>query len=262
MTPVSQILLFGTAIDNLTMGQAVERVRELLMNGHGRYYVTTPNVDHIIRLQRDPVFRRAYAGAALVLADGMPVVWASRPLGRPLRARVCGADLLPYVCELAASLERSVFLLGGRVGAAERAAENLRRRYPRLLIAGTCCPPMGFERDPSEERHVVERVNGARPDVLAIGLGSPKQELWIAARQTQLDFGVALCVGAAIDYAAQMVRRAPRWMQQSGFEWLWRLMQEPRRMWKRYLIDDMAFARLVAQEWWRARFKQSREPHC
>lgn len=250
---MNRVALFGITIDNVTAAEAVEAVRRLLDSGKGQYYVVTPNVDHIVRLDRDPAFRRAYAGASLVLADGMPLVWASRVLGRPIRRRVTGADLLPQVCAMAAAGGRSLFLLGGREGVAELAARNLEARFPGLRIAGAYGPPMGFERDPAEHRRIAERVNRARPDVLAIGLGAPKQELWIAAHRRSLDFGVALCIGAGIDFAAGTLSRAPRWMRETGVEWLWRLMREPRRLWKRYLVEDMAFARIVAREWRRIR---------
>lgn len=231
MSARDTIGLFGIAIDNVTMAQALEQLRLVLMDEGGHDYVVTPNVHHIVRLQRDALFRQAYAGASLVLADGMPLVWASRSLGRPLKMRVTGADLLPCVCEMAASLDKSVFLLGAGDGVAARAAD--------------------FERDPAEERRVVERVNGAKADVLAIGLGAPKQELWIAAHRDQLHFRVALCIGAAIDYVAETLKRAPHWMQRNGLEWLWRLAQEPRRLWRRYLVEDLEFASLLVEEWWR-----------
>jgi N-acetylglucosaminyldiphosphoundecaprenol N-acetyl-beta-D-mannosaminyltransferase len=255
MSDRETVRLFGIAIDNLTMAQALERLRILLLDEGGRHYVVTPNVDHVVRLQRDTIFLQAYAGAALVLADGMPLVWASRSLGRPLKMRVTGADLLPRACQMAASLGKSVFLLGGADGVAERAAHNLRLASPGLRIAGTYSPPMGFERDAAEDRGVVERINRAQPDVLAIGLGAPKQELWIARHRRELIFSVALCIGGAIDLAAGVAARAPVWMQQGGLEWLWRLMQEPRRLWKRYLVDDLGFAPLVLREWQRRRFK-------
>lgn len=251
----NRVALFGITIDNVTTAEAVEAVRRLLDDGKGRHYVATPNVDHIVRLSRDAAFRQAYAGASLVLADGMPLIWASRPLGRPLKSRVTGADLFPNVCAMAASIGKSVFLLGGRDGVAARAARNLQARHPGLHIAGVYSPPMGFERDPAEHQRIVERINRARPDVLAIGLGAPKQELWIAAHRRELEFGVALCIGAGIDFVAGDLQRAPRWMQHHGLEWLWRLIQEPGRLWKRYLVDDMAFARIVAREWWRLRVR-------
>ena len=250
-----RISLFGITIDNVTMEQALERIRRLLEDGKGRHYVVTPNVDHVVRLYKDAAFRQVYAGAALVIPDGMPLIWASRPLGRPLRARVTGADLLPSVCALAAKTGKTVFLFGAPPGVAERAARNLQARYPGLKIAGTYSPPMGFERHSTENRIAIAHINRAQPDILAIGLGAPKQELWIAQHHKLLNFGVALCIGAAIDFAAGALERAPQWMQDSGFEWLWRLIQDPKRLWKRYLVDDMAFARIVAREWWRLRIR-------
>ena len=252
----ARISLFGITIDNVTMAQAGGRIRQLLHEGKGRHYVVTPNVDHIVRLSRDEAFRNVYAGASLVIPDGMPLVWASRPLGHPLQTRVTGADLLCRICEMAASTGWSVFLLGGRDGVPERAAQNLRARYPGLRIAGTYSPPMGFEHDHAENQRAIEEVNRARPDILAIGLGAPKQELWIAAHRNELQFGVGLCIGAAIDFAAGTLERAPLWMQEHGFEWLWRLIQDPKRLWKRYLVDDMAFAGIVAREWWRLRVQR------
>lgn len=243
--------LFGIAIDNLTMAETIDAIGRLLKEGRRRHFVVTPNVDHVVRLQWDTAFRNAYADAAIACADGMPLIWASRLLGQPLKERVTGADLLPAVCGMAAASGASVYLLGGQEGVGELAAKNLSARYPGLKIAGTYSPPLGFERDPEEQRRIAARINRARPDILAVGLGAPKQELWTAAHRHHLDFGVALCIGAAADFAAGTLERAPRWMQQHGLEWLWRLAREPKRLWKRYLVDDMAFAGIVAREWWR-----------
>lgn len=244
-----RISLFGVTMDNVTAAEAVEAVRRLMDDPQGQHYVTTPNTDHVVRLQTDSQLRAAHADASLCIADGMPVIWASRLLGRPLKERVTGADLLPNVCARAAQDGRSLYLLGGMDGVAERAAHNLRARYPGLRIAGTYSPPFGFERDADECRRIAERIDRARPDILAIGLGCPKQELWIAAHRREMRYGVALCIGAAIDFAAGNLARAPQWMQDNGLEWLYRLAQEPGRLWKRYLVDDMAFARVVAREW-------------
>lgn len=248
-----RITLFGVTMDNVTAAEAVEAVRRLMNEGPGQHYVTTPNTDHVVRLQTDNQLRAAHAGAALCIADGMPVIWASRLLGRPLKERVTGADLLPNVCAMAAKDGRSLYLLGGLEGVAERAAHNLRARFPGLRIAGTYSPPFGFERDAEECRRIAERIDRARPDILAIGLGCPKQELWIAKHRHDMRYGVALCIGAAIDFAAGNLSRAPQWMQDNGLEWLFRLAQEPGRLWKRYLVDDMAFARVVAREWFNRR---------
>ncbi len=249
---MERVTLFGVTIDNVTAAEAVERVRELLENG-SQHYVTTPNTDHVVSLQKDTALRQAHAEASLVLDDGWPVVQACRILGRPLKGRVTGADLLPNVCEMAARSGRSLYILGGMDGVAERAAHNLRARYPGLRIAGTYSPPFGCERDAEECRRIAERIDRARPDILAIGLGCPKQELWIAQHRREMQYGVALCIGAAIDFAAGNLSRAPQWMQDNGLEWLYRLAQEPGRLWKRYLVDDMAFARVVAREWFNRR---------
>ncbi len=256
MTRSDRVALFGMMIDNVTMDEAVDAVRRLI-ESEGRHYVATPNVDHIVRLHKDPAFRRAYAGASLVIPDGMPLIWASRSLGRPLKGRVTGADLLPNVCRMAAQMSKSVYFLGGREGVAQHAGENLAARYPGLRVAGAYSPPMGFERDPAEHQRIVECINAAQPDVLAIGLGSPKQELWIAEHLHTLAVKVALCIGAGIDFAAGTAVRAPHWMQDHGLEWAWRLLQEPSRLWKRYLVDDVAFAKIVAQEWWRLRSQRT-----
>jgi exopolysaccharide biosynthesis WecB/TagA/CpsF family protein len=249
---MDRIDLFGITIDNVTMAGAVNRVRALLA-GAGRHIVVTPNVDHIVRLSRDEEFRGAYGRASLVVADGMPIVWASRLLGRPLKERVTGSDMVPLVCAAAAEAGYSVYLLGALPGVAEVAIANLKRRFPSLRIAGSYSPPFGFERDAAETRRIIERLNQARPDVLLIGLGPGKQEKWIAQHLDALNIRVALCIGAGIDFLAGNVSRAPRWMQRSGLEWLFRLISEPRRLWRRYLVEDMAFLGLFAREWRRHR---------
>lgn len=248
--------LFGILIHNVTMAEAIDDIKGWLA-GTGRHYVTTPNVDHVMRLQKDPEFRQIYQQASLVVADGMPIIWASRLLGKPLKGRVCGSDLLPKVCEVAAERGKTVFLLGGKDGVAERAADNLRARFPSLRIVGSYGPPFGFESDEAENQRIVQRINHARPDLLFVGLGAPKQEKWVARHLHQLEIKVALCVGAGIDYVAGTLARAPRWMRRTGLEWLWRLLQEPKRLWQRYLIEDMAFVRLFLNEWWRLRVRKA-----
>jgi len=236
---MQRIELFGIVIHNVTMDEAVDGITGWLA-GSGRHYVTTPNVDHVMRLRRDPEFRQIYRNASLVVADGMPLIWASRWLGKPLKERVAGADLLPKVCEAAAERGKTVFLLGGKDGIAERAAQNLQARFPSLRVVGSYGPPVGFESDEAENQRAVRVINEAQPDVLFVCLGAPKQEKWVARHLQQLQIKVALCVGAAIDYVAGTVRRAPRWMQRAGLEWAWRLFQEPGRLWRRYLLQDAA----------------------
>ena len=214
--------------------------------------VVTPNADHVVNLERDPALRAAYAAADLVIPDGMPVVWASRLLGTPVRERVTGSDLMPRLCELAAERRLKVFLLGGADGVAARAADNLVRTHPQLVVAGIACPPRGFERDREQDARIVQAVRDSGADLVFVCLGSPKQEVWMSEHLARFDKGVFLGVGAAIDFCAGTLRRAPAWMQQAGLEWLYRLAKEPRRLIGRY-TRDLYFFVLVAREMWRRR---------
>jgi N-acetylglucosaminyldiphosphoundecaprenol N-acetyl-beta-D-mannosaminyltransferase len=249
---VSQVVeLFGMRIDSLRMPEAVEKLRGWIDAADGRCrYVVTPNVDHAVMYSERPDLRAAYERASLVLADGFPVVAASRLLGRPLPERVAGSDLAPALFA-AAKPERKlrVYLLGAAPGVAERAGRNIEARWPNVEVVGTYSPPAGFERDERENGSILERINAARVDVLVIGLGAPKQELWIAAHHEQLNARTALCIGATIDFLAGEKKRAPQWMRRCGVEWLHRLLSEPKRLLKRYARDAVVFPRLVWREW-------------
>jgi N-acetylglucosaminyldiphosphoundecaprenol N-acetyl-beta-D-mannosaminyltransferase len=248
--------LFGIEFDFVTLGEAVDRVERLARERTGGL-VVTPNVDFVMKVQVDHAFRRVCQQSPLVLADGMPVVWASRLLGAPLPERVAGSDLFPLACERAAQVGQSVYLLGAREGVAERAARILQDRYPGLQVAGTHSPPLGFDRDAAASARVVELVRAAQPDLLFLALGAPKQELWYDAHRDALGVPVALGVGASIDFIAGEVQRAPSWMRRAGLEWLYRFVQEPRRLFRRYFIDDTKFIVLVAREWRRSRARRA-----
>jgi N-acetylglucosaminyldiphosphoundecaprenol N-acetyl-beta-D-mannosaminyltransferase len=219
--------------------------------------VVTPNADHVVNLERNPALRAAYARADLVVPDGMPVVWASWLLGTPVKERVTGSDLMPRLCELAAAHGLKVFILGGAAGVAARAAQNLASRYPGLAVAGTHSPPMGFELDAAQDARVVEAIRASDADIVFVCLGSPKQDVWMARHVDLFDKGVFLGVGAAVDFCAGTVRRAPRWMQRSGTEWLYRLSQQPGKLAGRYL-RDLYFFVLIGRELWR----RARPPHA
>jgi N-acetylglucosaminyldiphosphoundecaprenol N-acetyl-beta-D-mannosaminyltransferase len=242
----------GVLVDDLSMEEAIDAIERLVAAG-GRAAVVTPNVDHVVRVRADPEFAAIYREAALVLADGMPVVWAARLLGTPLREKVSGSDLFPRLCARAAERGYGVFLLGGQPGAAETAARRLTERHPALRVVGHCCPPPGFEHDPAWSARIVRQVADARPHLLFVALGSPKQERWIRRHLADCQVPVALGVGATIDFEAGVVRRAPGWMQRAGLEWLWRLLMEPRRLWRRYLVEDPKFLWYVARQRWRRR---------
>jgi N-acetylglucosaminyldiphosphoundecaprenol N-acetyl-beta-D-mannosaminyltransferase len=253
----ARIELFGVAIDPLRMDEAAGLVLSWVANRERRCrFVVTPNVDHVVMLQHHTALQAAYREAGLILADGAPVIWASRLLGKPLPERVAGSDLTPALFDLADETRTDeeqplrVFLLGAAPGVAERAAANIHRRWPRVRVVGTYSPPLGFEKDAAENLRILARVADAQPDVLVVGLGAPKQELWVHEHAGKLEARVALCVGATIDFLAGEKSRAPRWMQQVGLEWLHRVLSEPRRLAARYAKDAWIFPQLVVREWW------------
>ncbi len=247
-----QLLTLGHArIHRYTFAEAIERIMALTVDGGG-CLVITPNADHVVRLEKDRDYQKIIASADVVLADGMPLVWASRLLGAPLPERITGADLLPALCDAAAASEKSVFFLGGMPGEADEAVRRLREKYPLLKVAGTYCPPFGFENDPAENQRIIERLNAVKPDLVFVGVGSPKQEKWMARYRHEIRAGVFLGVGMAIGFAAGTQQRAPAWMQKTGLEWIHRLVSEPRRLAKRYASDFYIFV-IIAREWFRQR---------
>lgn len=243
--------LFGIEIDAVRMPQAVQRLREWVGESERQCrYVVTPNVDHTVLLTENEKFQQAYEGADLILADGHPIVWASRLLRRPLPERVPGSELVPQLFDSykkAGSVK--VFLLGAAEGVAARAAENMKKQWPNVETVGVYSPPMGFEKDQNETDYILGRLILTKPDVLVVGLGAPKQEIWINQYADQLDTKVALCVGATIDFLAGEKQRAPVWMQKSGVEWLHRMSTEPKRLISRYAKDALMFPRIVFRQW-------------
>ncbi len=243
--------LFGIRIDAIDMEQAVGRILLWTMQKSGRcHYVVTPNVDHAVLLRDHDSLRRAYADADMILADGHPIVWASRLLGEPVPGRVPGSDLVPQLFgAIKPSESLRVFLLGAAPGVAVRAAEHIKMRWPQVQIVGTYSPPPGFEQDPVESGYMLGRIALTRPDVVVVGLGAPKQECWVHQHRDRIQADVALCVGATIDFLAGEKRRAPVWMQRAGVEWLHRMCSEPRRLIRRYARDAWIFPQLVMQQW-------------
>jgi N-acetylglucosaminyldiphosphoundecaprenol N-acetyl-beta-D-mannosaminyltransferase len=242
-----RISLCGVGVDACTMEEAVDKI-VAHAEAHGApAYVVTPNAQHYVALRLNRRFREIYRLAFLSLADGVPLLWAARLLGTPLAGRVNGTDIFEHLCAAAAKRGLRIFLLGGRRGAAERAAEVLKEKYSKLNIVGTYCPPVGFERDRDEIRTIDRRIRTAMPDILFVGLGAPKQEYWIQDYHKVLGIPVSLGIGNSFEFVAGMVRRAPRWMQSSGMEWAFRLLTEPQRLWKRYVFGNPQFVWMVLQ---------------
>jgi N-acetylglucosaminyldiphosphoundecaprenol N-acetyl-beta-D-mannosaminyltransferase len=242
--PVPRHYLGNVPVDEVGFARTVELVAGWAGREPFRQLVT-PNVDNIIHLQKHADFRRAYEESALSLADGKPVLWAARYLGLPPLEKVSGSDLVPELCRRGDAAHWRVYIAGGR-DEAELALllRNIGRRFPGLTLGGTC-PPLGFERDAAESARIVERIRQFAPDLLLFGCGAPKSEVWMARHAGALGRGVGLNVGAGLRMLAGLERRAPRWMQRVGLEWLWRLAREPRRLWRRYLVYDMQFFPLV-----------------
>jgi N-acetylglucosaminyldiphosphoundecaprenol N-acetyl-beta-D-mannosaminyltransferase len=241
MTNAERIALRGLRVDPLTKEEAVDRLFGSLAVGRGGV-VLTPNLDHLRRHTKQPNVRPAYAKADLVLADGMPLVWASRIQGTPLPERVAGSDLIWTISCRAAEVSKSVFLLGGAPDVAPIAAEHLIKRFPTLRIVGHHCPPFGFLENASQMSLVIESVHRANPDIVFVGLPSPTAELVIEQLKPLLPATWFLGLGVSLSFVSGHVPRAPQWTHRLGLEWLWRLCQEPQRLTRRYLVDGLPFA--------------------
>jgi len=252
------ISMFGMKIDAIDMATAVETIALWCAGPRAQRcrYVVTPNVDHTVMIQTDVPLQKSYQGASLVLADGAPVVMVSRWLRKSLPERVAGSDLVPALlksasrCSKAAAKPLRVFLLGAGPGVADRAAQVIHKRWPGAQVVGTLSPPLGFEHEEAENERILRAVAACQPDLVLIGLGAPKQELWIARHADRLEAKVALCIGATIDFLAGEKSRAPRLLQKLGLEWVHRVATEPTRLARRYARDAWIFPQLVWQEWW------------
>ncbi len=234
-------------ITNLSWKEAIGRVEEMIRSEEPEYALT-PNVDHVVLAEQDPALRRIYAECPLVLADGMPLIWASRLLGSPLKEKISGSDFLVRFCRTAAEKGYRLYFLGGLGDAAERAAGILARKYPGLSVAGVDSPPPGFEKTEEGNRRVIEKIRAAEPDLVFVGLGTPKQEKWIYENRRRHRVPLSFPVGAGFDFISGKIRRAPPWMRRAGLEWLWRLVREPVRLGRRYLVRDPAFVPIILKQ--------------
>jgi N-acetylglucosaminyldiphosphoundecaprenol N-acetyl-beta-D-mannosaminyltransferase len=235
--------LLGCEIDRLGMAATIARCEDLIDARAGVQHVVV-NVAKLVSLRDDARLREIVAGCELVNADGQPVVWASRLVGDPLPERVAGIDLMVRLCARAEERGYSVYLLGARREVLEEAVRRLRSRYPRLRIGGY---RDGYF-DDAESPAVCAAIRSARPDILFVGMSSPRKEYWIAEHRGELGVPFTMGVGGAFDIVAGVRRRAPVWMQRAGLEWLFRLLQEPRRLWRRYFVTIARFLTLVARE--------------
>jgi len=241
-----KVELFGIKFDNLTIEEVKNFVVDFIKSGQ-KGYVVTPNAFHIVMLRKDEEFRKAYEKAKLVLADGVSIIFSSKILGKPLKERCAGADLFIEICKIAAHLNKNIFLLGGTAGSEKIAEQKLKILFPNINVV-SYSPPFGFENDEEENNKIVEMINNSNACVLFICVGAPKGEKWLCKNIDRLKISLAFPFGAALDFFAGTKKRAPKWMQKIGLEWFWRLIQEPKRLWKRYLIGNTIFIFLVIEE--------------
>jgi N-acetylglucosaminyldiphosphoundecaprenol N-acetyl-beta-D-mannosaminyltransferase len=250
-------LRIGTLwIDALSFGDALREI-EGLVDARKGGAVFTPNVDHVIKAESNVAFRRAYDHASLSLADGMPLVWVAGLLGCPLPERVAGSDLLMPLLDLAARRHWRVYLLGGAPGVAEATAQLLTVDRGVCVVGWDDCLIRSDGSDVTGDS--VARASAARPDLILVGLGPPKQELWIDRASGAVGPAVSFGIGAGLDFLAGKFKRAPRWMARTGLEWAFRLIQEPRRLWRRYLVEGPRFALVVLETWRSPRSERIRE---
>lgn len=245
------IALLGVPFDNVTTEEAVALVESMIALRRP-HYLATANVDFLVQALRDVELRRILFEAHLVLCDGTPLLWASRWLGNPLAERVAGSDLVPLLVKIAAQKGYRLYFLGGRPEATGDAVRRLRQEHPAVVIAGHYSPPYQ-ELLAMDHADVRRRIQAAAPDLLFVCFGCPKQEKWIAMHYRNLNVPVCVGVGGTVDFLAGRLPRAPKWMQRTGTEWLFRLAQEPRRLFKRYTRDGWYFGWAIAGQWWRTR---------
>ncbi len=237
------VKILNVSIDNL----ATTALLEKLQTGG---IVFTPNVDHLVKLQKDPDFFEVYSQADYIVCDSKILMYVSDFLGSPIKEKISGSDLFPAFYDYYRDHpEITMFLLGAAVGVAEIAQRNINEKVGREMVVGTYSPPFGFEKDEAECNKIIQMIDASKATVLAVGVGAPKQEKWICKYRDRFEFvKIFLAIGATIDFEAGHRQRSPQWMSVVGLEWFYRIVQEPKRLWKRYLLDSLPFFGLVLQQ--------------
>jgi N-acetylglucosaminyldiphosphoundecaprenol N-acetyl-beta-D-mannosaminyltransferase len=259
--PEERVCIVGTRVSAVDMSSAIALVRAWTGERKSRYVCVT-DVHSVMLARSDPALDRALENADLIVPDGMPLVWAARVRGVKSIGRVAGSDFMHEICRLS-SPKLSHFLLGGAEGVPDRLASALKAVNPQITICGTESPPFR-QLTEAEDHELVERINAAKPSIVWVGLGCPKQELWMSQHAGLIPGATLIGVGAAFNFLSGNIKRAPLWMRNNGLEWLHRLVTEPRRLWRRYLMFAPMFVVLATAEtvslWWRRAFN-SKTPH-
>lgn len=240
-----RVRLLNTAIDPVTLGQTIQQIEAYVESGQPHQLVTV-NVDFVKIAQENERFRQIINSADLSVADGKPLLWAARWTGQQLPARITGMDLVLGVAELAARRGETIFLLGAAEGVAAKAADVMRAQYPGLSVQ-VYSPPMGPFSD-AENAHMIELIRASGATYLFVAFGAPKQDVWINEHLHELGVPVCVGIGGVLNFLAGVIKRAPVWVQRSGFEWLYRILQEPTRLWRRYFLEDLpVFVRMLME---------------
>lgn len=236
--------LLNTYVNNVNMDEAIQAIEDMIAS-EKKSYIVAINVDVVMKIENDSYLKEITDKADMVLVDGKPLEWIAKWHNKPIKAKISGSDLVPLLCKRAAENGYSLFIIGGKEGIAEKAKQNLERDLPGIRIVGTYAPPFGFEKDAKELNRINRMISDVHPDLLVACFGCPKQEKWIYENISKYDAKVSVCAGATVDFLAGNVNRAPRWMSEHGLEWFYRFLQEPKRMFKRYFVDDVKIIGLI-----------------
>ena len=236
--------LLNTTINNVSMVEALQTICQLIEE-KSKSYVVAVNVDVIIKIDKDEYLQRIADEATLTLVDGKPLMWIAKWHKHPVKEKISGSDLVPELCKIAAEKGYSIYIIGGAEDVLEKAKGNLCSEIKGIRIVGTYSPPFGFENDPEEIDKINKKITRVHPDIVIACFGCPKQEKWIYENYLKYDGTVSICAGATVDFLAGSVKRAPKWMTEHGLEWFYRFLQEPKRLFKRYFIEDMKIMKLI-----------------
>lgn len=236
--------LLNTYVNNVDMDETVYAIEKMIQQKR-KSYIVAINVDVVMKIEKDSYLKKITDNADMVLVDGKPLVWVSKLHKKEVKAKISGSDLVPLLCSRAAEKGYSIFIIGGKDGVAEQAKTNLERDLPGINIVGTYAPPIGFEKDTDELEKINSLISEAAPDILVSCFGCPKQEKWIYENYQNYNATVSVCAGATVDFLAGNVKRAPKWMSEHGLEWFYRFLCEPKRLFKRYFVNDVKILRLM-----------------
>ncbi|MBW4631885.1 MAG: WecB/TagA/CpsF family glycosyltransferase [Iphinoe sp. HA4291-MV1] len=239
---MNKVRILNLEIDNLSKAEFLEKLQSGV--------VFTPNVDHLIKLQKDLDFLQAYSISDYKVCDSQILIYASKFLGTPIKEKISGSDLFPAFYNYHKNNEDiKIFLLGAGIGIASKAQNEINRKTGRNIVVASYSPPFGFEKNEEECQNIINMINSSDATVLVIGLGAPKQEKWLYKYKSMLpQIKIFMALGATIDFEAGNLKRAPKWMSEVGLEWLFRILREPKRLWKRYLVDDVPFLILILKQ--------------